>query len=175
MKKALYIFILSFVLSSCLFAVSGSFDFGLLWNVTNNEITTISILDFDDDTSITTKDLEMISEMQPVCRIRFTTNKAGIHTIKYYATPLTNGSFKAGYLLQFNISDEYNDSVALLEVGNESEKYPDDSSVVANVLSIPHNKGVISSDISVYVTLNQLDEMGIGSNQATITIEQEAL
>lgn len=152
---------------SCIF--SSSFGFGIVWNKTNDEQTSLQIYDYNGEQLITSKTIET-SIMQEICLVRFSSNKGGIHTISYKATPLICGSLKAGYVLYFT----NNGTSTELDVGVEADIYPTDSTV-ASIINIPFGKGTVSSDILITGIVDKLDSAGPGEYSATITIERISL
>ncbi len=134
MKKAMLLFLLFSVFATCLFA--DSFRFSIVWDKVIEAETTLSVVNLENDSEVEnhSKDLEIVSTVQDVARIKYASNEGGIHVLSYTATPLMNDSDQAGH--SFNLFFRYTENdtadVQEIQVGtNKNIEYPSGSSVVA--------------------------------------------
>ncbi len=125
MKKQLFILIVFSSILASLYA--DSFRFSIVWDKVIESQTAITVVDYSDDTTISTKALNQVSTKQNVARIKYTSNEGGIHTLSYKATPLMSNDDDTAYAfnLFFNYTESGIEDTAVIEVGNDSSKtYP---------------------------------------------------
>lgn len=128
-KKALILIVLLISLASL---CADSFRFSIVWDKVIESETTLSVVNLENDSEVEnhSKDLEIVSTVQDVARIKYASNEGGIHILSYKATPLMNNSDQSGH--SFNLFFKYteNDStdVQEIQVGtNKSLTYPSGS------------------------------------------------
>ena len=108
--------------------------------------------------------LNKMTNLAEVCRIRFTSNKGGMHIVRIGSTPLTDNVNSYGY----NLSLSCDGNVEYLEI-------PDDaSSSVPVSFYLPYSAGFTYKDIFMDAVLSELDSMTPGTFKATVTIEVES-
>ena len=128
-KKALILIVLLISLASL---CADSFRFSIVWDKVIESETTLSVVNLENDSEVEnhSKDLEIVSTVQDVARIKYASNEGGIHVLSYKATPLMNNNDQSGH--SFNLFFKYteNDStdVQEIQVGtNKSLTYPSGS------------------------------------------------
>lgn len=128
-KKAL---ILIALLISFVSLYADSYRFSIVWDKVIESETTLSVVNLENDSEVEnhSKDLEIVSTVQDVARIKYASNEGGIHVLSYTATTLMNNSDQNGH--SFNLFFKYteNDStdVQEIQVGtNKSLTYPNGS------------------------------------------------
>ena len=172
-RRCIFIFVVLFIVVAFPAFAANNFSFGILWATNRAEQTTVEIKTYDGENACTEKVLDITDSLQNTCKIYFTTNKSGTHSLYYYATPLINGTHKAGFELRFS----YNGNETVLAVGNSAELYPDTGSdLVSTTITVPSSaSGETSAVIDVKTRLTQLDYMIAGTYSASIYIYQLCL
>lgn len=176
MKKIMTIVLFSIIMaSSCLFAVTDTFKFNMVWRHIVGASTTITLMDYEAVGVLpdSKKDLEPVDTEQNVARIRYTTNEGGIHTLAFKATTLKtdDDSSHVGFKLFF----DYEGRISVLSVGDElNTYYPEEVNSVTTVFNVPFGSASDTvADIFVRAILTELDEMQSSvAYKSTVTIER---
>jgi len=168
-----YIFIVASVFAAP--AQITSFGFDIVWYKQAHELTTLHILNYSNDTAISTKALTESSESQNLCRFRLNTNRGGIHRLSYKASPLTategESEYKVGYILSFT----FNDTTKTLTVGTSSDLYPENTTVYTDI-SVPFGTTSSSFDVLVDIEITDLESAVTQKNySATIYVERSSV
>ena len=175
-RSILVVFILVLILSVSPGVFASLMDFSVVWRVENQEQSLVDILNYETptpwssfdplDPSVKIKQLDVVNDtyLAEVCRIRFTSNKGGMHIVRIGSTPLTDNVNSYGY----NLSLSCDGNVEFLEI-------PDDaSSSVPVSFYLPYSAGFTYKDIFMDAILSELDSMTPGTFKATVTIEVES-
>ncbi len=178
MKKAMMTILLFSVFSVCLFA--DSFRFSIVWDKVIESETTLSVVNLENDSEVEnhSKDLEIISTVQDVARIKYASNEGGIHVLSYKATPLMNNSDQSGH--SFNLFFKYteNDStdVQEIQVGtNKSLTYPSGSVKAETSINMGQGGVMTPKYVLIQVELPDVSVDSMLTNvkyTSTITIER---
>jgi len=155
-------------------AVVTSFGFDIVWYKQAHEQTTLNILDYTNDTAISTKALAESVDSQGLCRFRLSSNKGGIHRLSYKASPLkaTDGAleYKLGYILTFL----FNDTTKTITVGTSSDLYPENTTVFTDI-SVPFGSTGSSFDVYVDIAIVGLDNAVVQKQySATLYVERSS-
>ena len=183
MKKATIIAILALVSLSCVMAASGGFGFGIGWRVTNNNLTTISVL-APDGSALTVgqsgnkeRDMEVSADEQDAFKLRIHTNESRRHSFLFQMTPFVSlNNTKAGYRIRFMLNDQtlgiQNEGIC--NVGNSAELYPLSGERFGAEFNLSNLSGFVDVDIDFYILFNDIANM-TGTMSSTITITEESL
>ena len=183
MKKATILAILTLVSLSCALAASGGFGFGIGWRVTNNNLTTISVLAPDgSDLSIgesgnKERNMEISTEEQDAFKLRIHTNESRRHSFLFQMTPfVSSNNTKAGYRIRFMLNDPSLEiqNEGICNVGNTAELYPLSGERFGAEFNISNLAGFVDIDIDFYILFNDSANMS-GTMSSTITITEESL
>ena len=176
-KKAL---ILIALLISLVSLYADSFRFSIVWDKVIEAETTLSVVNLENDSEVEnhSKDLEIVSTVQDVARIKYASNEGGIHVLSYTATPLMNNSDQSGH--SFNLFFRYteNDStdVQEIQVGtNKSLTYPNGSAVAATSINMGQGGVLTPRYVLIQVELPDVSVDTMQTNvkyTSTITIER---
>ncbi len=176
MKKAAFLFIVSFILSVNVFA--DTMDFGVRWYVSNAAVTELSIIPYSGEgvfpkiviegeseavshTEIVTDSTDFVN----VCRIRFMTNVHALYDLTINATSLyckANESY-ARYTLKMTADD-------VEHTYNVERDYTLESPGLVLQLNMWGN-GRITKDILVDGSFVEINSMASGSYNASIKVE----
>ncbi len=158
-----------------------SYRFSIVWEKVIASQTTMSIVNYDDDTALTTKQLQQVSSTQNVARIQYKSNEGGTHKLVFKATPLASDSDSTAYKynLFFNYTESGVTNQTILEVGNvKGTTYP--TGIREGTAYTEMNFGQGGDDgltnpryIYIQAEATQLNSMKTGVQySSTITIER---
>ena len=176
MRKALLIiFLYTILISSFIFAAEDQLQFGINWKHVVSGTDKLEFLEYDGSSVLETKtkELDIISDIQNVARMRFSSNISGTYTFSFKATALQSQDDDSAviYKLYFN----YEGWGVNLVVGNDpGTTYPlIGQDPVSLTLTVP--SGVSEEqvyDVFIRAELTASDEMKPSTYASTITIER---
>ena len=168
------------VLVSIASLYADSFRFSIVWDKVIESETNLCVVNLDDTNEVEnhTKALEIISSVQDIARVQYSSNEGGIHVLSYKATPLMNDADSAGH--SFNLFFRYTENgttdVQEIQVGtNKNLSYPNGSVVAATSINMGHGGTLAPRYVLIQVELpeSSMDTMQTGiTYSSTITIER---
>lgn len=176
-KKALLLIVFLFSLVSL---CADSFRFSIVWDKVVDSETTLSVVNLENDSEVEnhSKDLEIVSTVQDVARIKYASNEGGIHVLSYKATPLMNNSDQDGHSfnLFFRYTEDDSTDVQEIQVGtNKSITYPNGSVVAATSINMGQGGSLTPRYILIQAELPDISVDSMLTNvkySSTITIER---
>ena len=157
-----------------------SFRFSIVWQYQVASEVSLSVVEYTEDTALSTKALTQTTALQNVARIKYSTNEGGTHTLSYKATPLisNNDDNGYGYIIYFKYPASEPTSTATINVGTEKTlTYPTGQiSESAKTDLAMGESGVDSTQyVAIQVQITDLESMKQNTQYgSTITIERQS-
>jgi len=157
-----------------------SFRFSIVWQYQVASKVSLSVVEYDDDTALSTKALTQTTALQNVARIMYSTNEGGTHTLKYSATPLMSNNDDNGYgfIIYFKYPASEPTSTATINVGTDKTlTYPTGqiSESAKTDLAMGESGEERTQYVAIQVQITDLDSMKQNTQYgSTITIERQS-
>ncbi len=159
-----------------------SFRFSFFWSKTIDATSSIEILvyDTDNDTPLAnkTKNLQKITTIQEVAKIKYISTAGGIHTLSYKATPFTSPNDEGTaypYNLFFHFVEEgQSTQEAIIEVGDDSSKtYPNGILEASTTINLGRGGNTDPHYVYIRAELTDIENFKSDANYAsTVIIER---
>ena len=168
------------LLSLIIFSICAeSFRFSIVWQYQVASEVSLSVVEYTEDTALSTKALTQTTALQNVARIKYSTNEGGTHTLKYYATPLMSNDDNNGYgyIIYFKYPASEPTSTATINVGTENTTYPTGQISESAKTSLAMGESGVDSTqyVAIQVQITDLDSMKQNTQYgSTITIERQS-
>lgn len=157
-----------------------SFRFSIVWQYQVASEVSLSVVEYTEDTALSTKALAQTTALQNVARIKYSTNEGGTHTLKYYATPLMSNDDNNGYgyVIYFKYPASEPTSTATINVGpDKTLTYPTGqiSESAKTDLAMGESGEDSTQYVAIQVQITNLDSMKQNTQYgSTITIERQS-
>ena len=169
------------LLSLIVFSVCAeSFRFSIVWQHTIASEVSLSVVEYTEDTALSTKALTQTTALQNVARIKYSTNEGGTHTLSYKATPLISNNDDNGYgfIIYFKYPASEPTSTATINVGTEKTlTYPTGqiSESAKTDLAMGESGEDSTQYVAIQVQITDLESMKQNTQYgSTITIERQS-